>query len=333
MRGFLARLGRAVGRQPEDIQLIAQERRAVSFGTFGMGRVVVLAGVTATLSGCIASPLAKRSAAFSTAATATITQTTNAYQLVNQAYQDSQTATLVATFDTAEFQSKNFHPFLPPADLAVRTQVLDGLQQYAALLAEVSGDQPIADLETQTKASGDALAKMQQDDFKSFKVSSDEQNIAETAVVALGGLLIEHERARALPGILAKMNPPIQRICALLENDIGTVGSAGLASSVHRHYDDQITAEQKYIRDNTATMSAAERRAEIETLPRLVVAQRQADQALAATRKSLAALAAAHAALTDTRTQKNAPAFELELSQMVQSAQSLSSFYSSLESK
>ena len=215
----------------------------------------------------------------------------------------------------------------------MRTKVLDGLQKYATLLAEVSGDKPITDMETQAKASGDALVQLQQDDFKSFPVSSDEQNIAVTAVAALGGVLIEHERARALPGILNKMNPPIQKICALLESDIGTVGSAGLASSVHRHYDDQIRAEQKYIRDNTATMSAEQRRTEIETLPRLVMAQRQADQSLEATRKSLAALAAAHAALTDTKTQKNAPAFELELSQMEQDAQSLSSFYSSLQSK
>jgi hypothetical protein len=294
---------------------------------------VLLAGATVTLAGCITSPLAKRSAAFSTAATATLTQTTNAYQLVNQTYQDAEMATLVATFDTTGFEADKFKPFLPPDDLAVRTKVLDGLQDYAKLLAEVSGNQPITDLETQTKATGAALVKLQQDDFKSFPISSDEQNIAETAVVALGGVLIEHERARALPGILNKMNPPIQKICALLESDIGTVGSAGLASSVHRHYDDQIRAEQKYIRDNTATMSAEQRRTEIETLPKLVMAQRQADQSLEATRKSLAALAAAHAALTETKTQKNAPAFELELMQMVQDAESLGGFYSSLQSK
>jgi hypothetical protein len=284
-------------------------------------------------SGCAISPLATRTAAFSSAATATIAQTTNAYQLVNQAYSDAQMATLVATYDTTGFDPSKLQPFLPAKDLAVRTQVLNGLQQYATLLAEVSGNQPITDLETQATAVGASLGKLQQDDFKSFKISSTDQNVAVTAVAALGSVLIEHERSRALPGILDKMNAPIQQICTILQSDIGAEGKPGLASAVHRQYDNQIDAEQKFIRDHAASMTADQKRIEIETLPKLVLAQQQSDQALAATSKSLAALAAAHAALTATKSQKDAPAFKLELSEMVQDAQAVNSFYSSLGTK
>ena len=74
-------------------------------------------------------------------------------------------------------------------------------------------------------------------------------------------------------------------------------------------------------------MSADQRRTEIETLPKLVLAQQQADKTLAATAKSLAALAAAHAALTQTKTQKDAPAFKLQLAELMQDAQTINGFY------
>jgi len=293
-------------------------------------RTAVLSCLVLALSGCALSPLATRTAAFSNAATAAIRQTNNAYQLVNRAYSDAQVATLVANYDTTPFDAGKFKPFLPEKDLAVRTQVLNGLQQYATLLAEVSGNQPITELETQAKAAGNSLVNLSQDDFSGFKIDSAEKNLAVSAVVAIGSILIEHERARALPGILDKMNKPIQDICTILENDIGTVGKPGLASALHRDYDDQIAAQLKFIRDHGASMSAEQRRIEIEALPKLVMAQQQSDRTLAATSKSLAALASAHAALSATKTQKNAPAFKLELTRMMQEVQAINGFYTTL---
>jgi hypothetical protein len=289
--------------------------------------------VVFAISGCALSPLAARTAAFSTAANAAISQTTNAYQLVNQSYAEAQMAILVSTYDRTGFDAATIKPFLPDEDLEVRTTVLNGLQQYAALLAEVSGNQPVADMEAQATAAGTSLASLQQSSFKSFKITGTEQNLAVTAVAALGRALIEHQRARALPAILDEMNKPIQDICTILQSDIGTIGKPGLASALHRDYDDQIAAQRKFIQDNSATMSADERRAEIEALPKLVLAQRQSDKTLAATAKSLAALAAAHAALAATRNQKDAPAFKLELAKLVQNAQAISGFYASLSSK
>jgi hypothetical protein len=237
---------------------------------------------------------------------------------------------LVARYDTAGFDADKIKPYLPAKDLEVRTKVLNGLQQYAALLAEVSGNQPISDFETQAKAAGGSLVQLQQDDFNGFKISSTDQNIAVTAMVAIGGVLIEHERERALPGILDKMNKPIQDICKVLEADIGTTDTPGLADALHRSYDKQIEAQKEYIHNNAASMSADQKRTEIEALPRLVIAQRQSDQTLAKTSKSIAALAAAHAALTATKTEKDSPAFKLKITELVQNAQAISGFYTSL---
>jgi hypothetical protein len=231
------------------------------------------------------------------------------------------------------FDASKIKTYLPAKDLAVRTQVLNGLQQYATLLAEVSGNQPITDLETQATAAGNSLVKLQQDDFKGFKIDTTEQNLAVTAVAAIGSVLIEHERARALPGILDKMNKPIQDICKVLQDDIGTTDTPGLADALHRDYDKQIQAQIDFIHANETKMSADEKRTEIETLPKLVLAQQQSDQALAATSKSLAALAAAHAALASTKSQKDSPAFKLKLTELVQDAQTINGFYTSLSMK
>jgi len=290
-------------------------------------RILLLPGLCLTLSGCLHSPLATRTAAFSSAATATVTQTTNVYQLVNQAHYDAQLAALANDYDPKTFKPSEIMPFLPEKDLAVRTQVLNGLKEYATMLAEVSGDQPVTDLETQVKASGDALVKLQQDDFAKLKITPKEQNLAVTAITTLGNVLIEHDRARALPGILDKMDKPIQDICAILQSDIGTADKPGLANLLHLEYDNQIAEEQRFIDKSGASLSADQRRTEIQTLVKLVTAQQQADKTLAATSKSLAALAAAHAALTATKTQKDAPAFKVVLAELVQDAQTINGFY------
>lgn len=299
---------------------------------FGLIPHFALCTLAALLSGCVISPLATRTAAFSTAASIAVRQTENVYQLVNKAHFDAQVDVLVVNFDKNGFDPSKVQPFLPEKDVVVRTKVLDGLREYATELAEVSGNQPITELDTQAKASGQALSGLQQDDFSGFKISSTEQNIAVTAVVALGHQLAENERAKELPAILEKMDKPVQDICTILESDIGTPDKPGLANALNSDYDLQIAAQQKYIRDNASTMSAEEKRAAIEVLPRLVQAQQRSDDALQETVKSLRALAEAHAALASSKNLKDSPAFKVKLAELIQSAQSLGTFYGALSS-
>lgn len=281
------------------------------------------------IGGCAMNPLANRAAAFSTAATAAATQTLNAYDQVNHAYSDGQMAVLVANYDRKGFDQDKLHPFLPEKDLAVRRKVLNGLKDYAALLAEISGDKPVAEFEAQAAASADALRRLDSNSIKVLKVSDEQRNLAVTAVTAMGAILIEHQRAKALPAILEKMNGPIQNICSILRDDIGTLDSAGLADAVHRSFDRQIEAQKDFIDQHEKSMTAIEKRAEIETLPKLVLAQRQADEALASTRDTLADLAAAHAALTATKGEKDSPAFRLKLNQLIENARTVAGYYQS----
>ena len=101
-------------------------------------------------SGCgITSPLfGSRAAAFSSAATATIAQTTNAYQLINQTYSDAQVATLKYRLRHSQTDPSKISAYLPAKIFPVGRGWRDDLEQRSAtLLAEVSGDQPSPDLE------------------------------------------------------------------------------------------------------------------------------------------------------------------------------------------
>jgi hypothetical protein len=283
------------------------------------------------LNGCALSPLASRTASFSTAANKTIAQTSNAYDAVNQIYFDAEAETLVATFDTAGFHPDKIKPFIPAKDLEVRTKVLMSLKQYADLLAEIAGDKPIADMETKAKAVSDSVKGLQADDLNGLKITDTEREAGVTALATLGAVLIEHQRARALPGILAKANPPIQTICAIFEKDIGTATTPGLINELKNSYSQIIDAREKFIQDNASKMDPIAKRAEIETLPMLVLAEQQSTAALNATSQALVQLAAAHAALAATAKAKDAPAFRTALSELVQDGEKIDSFYSKLQ--
>ncbi len=300
--------------------------RLANFG----GPLLLTASVLAA--GCSLSPLAKRTAAFSTAATAAATDSTNGYQAVEDIFYQAQVSALVISFDTQGFDRTSIQPFIPAPDMRVRTDILNGLHDYAELLADVSGDKPIDALDKSTSALGSSLQAFSKDDLKSF-ASAQDINIAVTALNALGGILIEHKRSRELPGILDRMKEPIQTICTLLQKDIGDTQKSGLRNQMHNSYGDIIRKQQQFIHQNEKSMSASEKRTEIERLPKLVLASTRADRILANTQQELADLASAHTALAETAHQKDSPAFKTRLSQLFDDVRRLKDVYSSLDSK
>lgn len=292
----------------------------------------------ASLAGCAISPLSKRTAAFSTAAVAATQSTTNAYQVVEQSYYDSQVAALVVGFEKDGFHPENIQNFMSSKDMETRARVLDGLKQYSETLAEVSGDQPLNSLDTQAAALGKSLQDLSktsdlQSLAKSAKVSGADLNIATTAVDALGRMLIERRRRRDLPAILKQMKDPINQICALLEADIGDPEKSGLRNELKNNYLTLIRKQEQYIHINEDKLSAQEKRLEIERLPKLVEDEKKADQALVATQAALAQLAKTHTALVESGNAKDSPGFKTLLSELVENGQQLHQFYQKLSTQ
>jgi hypothetical protein len=298
-------------------------------------KIVAAAGILLVEVGCSLSPLSTWIAAFSTAAVATEQNTANAYQLVEHAYYDSQIASLVVNFDADGFHPETIEPFMPAREMEARTRILDGLKQYAENLAEISGDQPLNDLDTQAAAFGESLQNLSKSDSlqslsKSSNISSTDMNLAATAIDALGRALIERKRSKELPAILKEMKGSIAQVCQLLETDIGDPEKSGLQNQLKNNYATLIRKEEQYIHHNEDKMSPAEKRAEIERLPKLVADEKTADQALAATQSALEQLAKTHTALAESASAKDSPTFKVLLQELNSDGQHLNSFFQKL---
>jgi len=284
------------------------------------------------LGGCALSPLAKRTASFSATAAAAATDSANAYQVVEDRYYQAQVSALVISFDETGFDRTAIKPFMAPKDMQARTDILNGLQGYAELLAEVSGDQPMRDVDTQSKALSSSLKALSADDLNSWAPPGD-IDLAVKALNVLAKVLMEHKRSRELPEILGQMREPIQTICELLQKDIGDPKNSGLRNQLSNSYADIIRKQQQYIRLNSKSMSPADKRAEIEKLPALVSAGAKADHILATTQRELGDLSKAHTMLADTAREKNSPAFNVRLQELVEDGRQLKVISSSLESR
>ncbi len=292
-----------------------------------LGSLSSTAALCLCLCGCLPSPLARRTSAFAKAATATTANTEQAYDLVESTYREAQLAHMVARYDEAGFDIAELKPFLPEQDRKVRVDVIEGLQSYAELLAGVSGDQSLVDVDTSAKSLGASLQTLSANKLIAAKLTSTDATLAASAIDALGRALIESKRRRELPIILHNMQQPIETICALISLDIGDPAHSGLRDELHINYLDLLREQKNYIADNKDKLTPFEKREEVRVLARLATSESRADLALARTQKALARLAQAHTALALTARQKNAPAFQLQMEQFAASARQLKSLY------
>lgn len=286
-------------------------------------------------SGCGLSPLAKRATAYSKAASTATLEVKSAYQLVEESYYDVEVASLQKNFDTDGFDPAKFQPFLSEEDMKARTQLLEGLQQYATLLAAVSGNQEVTALDKQSEAVGKKVQALSKDSGLQTvaKNASMDGGIAAAAVDALGRVLMEREMAKELPSILDSMQKPMDQICQLLEDDIGDPQTGGLRNQLKLDYDRLIKDQTAFIYANEKTMSPSEKQDAIAKLPELAAAEKKGDAALAQTQEALKKLATTHDALVDTKKSKDAPAFESLVSQLEEEGQQLGAVYSATTAK
>lgn len=292
------------------------------------------------LGGCSLSlsPLAKRSAAFGDAASRVVTESSKAYDTVERTTYHANVSTLVLDFDESGFDRSKIKPFLPARDLQVREDVLGGLQTYANDLSQIAGDQAFAPLDQQASALSAALVTLSSNgELQKLApgASDTEAKGLATAVDTLGKMLIERKRRKELPSIIRKMQPVLEQLCGLLEQDIGdkpTDGrdGHGLRNQLWNEYDDLIGNQTDYISENKARFTPAEKATEIVRLPQLVTEQQDADAALASTKAALRQLVETHHALL---LPQQSGTFHQRLSELVQDGQQIGQFYSSLNSK
>src|SRR6202000_315252 len=172
------------------------------------------------------SPLAKKSAGFGNAASTAVRNTSNGYDTIQRNTIDVSVSSLVLDFDKSGFDRTKIKPFIPEHDLEIRQQILQGLQKYSDDLADTSSDHAFASIDDQSQALSKQLTALGANaDLKKIApnvtVNESEAKGLATAVDALARVLVERKRRNELPRIITKMQPVLEQICHLLDEDIG----------------------------------------------------------------------------------------------------------------
>jgi len=282
------------------------------------------------LAGCSLSPLARNTAAFSSAASLVVANTQNAYRAAVRLNEKAQASLLVARFDTPQpMDPHSIRPLIDEKGLKARSDVLDGLRTYAQTIADLSSgvsspklDEAAAACGSNLKSLGDALAASTP---IGINVTSTEANAASTALKALGDFLVSRQVKSSVPRVIRDMDPNIDALSQLLSNDLEI-----LRDQAGRDYEQLLAQQDGFIRHAGSSLSTGERRAEIERLPRILANKKATDDMLADLQSSIQKLAVTHHALAVAATSKDSASLQARIADLRASAEGLATFYESL---
>jgi hypothetical protein len=288
--------------------------------------------------GCSLSPLAKHSAAFSTAATLVINSSEDAYRAANQLRQQEQVAAAVSDYDKNPSWSPytDTKPLLTPEQLNARIVVLDGLKAYAASLIQITSSQSSKDLDTAAAGVGanlKSLSTTAATDLKSSVpnapvMTAQEAAGVSTALRALGDYLIARKVKGSLPKVTQDMNANVRTLCELLNSDIVI-----LRRQADVDYQTLITDQDQFIRHPATPLNPVEHRDEIGKLITLAAQQKANDDLLAKLQAALHTLDLTHQALAAAAHDNNPESISQKIADLEAAGQSLATYYHSLSTK
>lgn len=301
----------------------------------GVYTAMIALGFSILAAGCSLTPLAKHTAAFSTATNQVIISSEDAYRAANRLRQDEQAAAAVYDYDKNPKWSPytDPKPLLTAEQLNARITLLDGLRAYAASLVQITRSQSSKDLDTAAAGVGSNLESLSSTVATNLKnsipnapvMSAEEANGASTAVRALGDYLIAKRVKGSLPKVTQDMNPIVKTLCELLNSDI-TV----LRRQADVNYQTLIEQEDQFIRHPPAPLDPVEHRDEIGRLITLANQQKANDELLAKLQVALHTLELTHQALAAAAQGNDPESIKQKIADLEAAGQSLASFYSSL---
>ena len=248
-------------------------------------------------------------------------------------------------FDQANPAPGDLEVLLSYKDIASRLAVLEGFQVYVkSLCAITSGTNPpeLADasanvggqltsvVNTLTPSVQKVLKISATDSSSSATISPTVEKGISTALLALGQFLINRKLKNELPALIGEMDPHVDALAKLLEDDIDV-----LTQQTDHDYKRIVNLQVLFIRKNRESnrLGPAEQRNEIMKVPDILRQQKAASGKLASLKGAIAQMAKAHHDLTAEAQAKNPESFKTKLQDLAQAASDLGSFYSSLPSE
>jgi hypothetical protein len=123
------------------------------------------------------------------------------------------------------------------------------------------------------------------------------------------------------------MDPNVAELSKLLSNDVEI-----LRDQAGRDYEQILAQEDQFIRHSGSSLSATERRAEIERLPRIISDRKITDDMFIELQVTLRKVALTHHALAVAAARKDNASLQARIADLRASAEQLASFYESLSS-
>lgn len=301
------------------------------------------------LAGCATStPLARHTADFSSATSLVVDNSENAYRAAVRLHDKEQASAAVAKYDTDKpWDPHTLKPLIDAEGLQARSDILDGLKAYAQSLADITNGVNSDKLDaaatsvgtnlqtmgqainptppTNTTAATDATASTASTNSTlSGLITPQVANAASTAFKALGDYLVSRKVKSTVPKVIRDMDPQIETITQLLNNDI-TI----LRRQSANDYEQLLTQQDMFIRKSGSALSPTERRAEIEKLPGILASKQSTDDMLVDLQSCLTKLALTHHALAAAAS-SNAPSLQQRIADLDAAAERLAHFYFSL---
>jgi hypothetical protein len=291
------------------------------------------------------SPLNDSTLALDAASAPVIDQAAAAYRDANMLHNLRVDYDAVAQFDIPDpvYNPRKLEVLLSENDIEARLAVLKVFQVYVkSLCALTSGTNPKELGEAASSVGGQlssvvntlapavtkAMGIAAADGGSTAAVITPEvQNGISTGLLALGKFIVSRKIQSELPGKIAEMDPHVQTLAKLLENDIDV-----LQDQERRDYDRILNLQTLFIRSNAA-LAPDQRRGEIMKLPQIVRKQHVADEKLTTLRAALVVLAETHHELMTQAQSKNPESFKSKLQDLASAATELGTFYSSLASQ
>jgi len=293
----------------------------------------MLSACLLVLSGCSISPLARNTAAFSSAASLVVENTQNAYRAAVRLNEDAQASLLVARFDTDHpMDPHSIRPLIDERGLKARTEVLDGLRIYAQTIADLASgvsspklDEAAASCGSNLKSLGDALAASTP---IGINITSGEANATSTALKALGDFLVNRQIKSGVPKVIRDMDPNVEALSKLLSSDLDI-----LRDQASRDYEQILAQQDGFIRHAGSSLSASEHRAEIQRLPQILASKNATEDMLIDLQSSVRKLAVTHNALAVAANSKENFSLQARIADLRASAEGLTTFYDSLSDR
>jgi hypothetical protein len=249
-------------------------------------------------------------------------------------------------FDKANPKPADLEVLLSDKDIRSRLAVLEGFQVYVkSLCAITSGTSPKELADASVTVGGELTSvvntltpsvekvlKISAADNSSTPtaISPDVQKGVSTALYALGKFLIDRKVKNELPAKIAEMDPHVDALSKLLEDDIDILRQQ-TDHDYQRIVNLQVLFIRKYSESNQ--LGPEQQRTEIMKVPDTLRRQKAANEKLSSLKAAIALMAKAHHDLTAEAQGKNPESFKEKLQDLANAASDLGTFYSSLPSE